>query len=48
LETPDGRHSAAEARQPMFMYIVAYYNRVRMHSALGYKVPDVFNSDHAA
>jgi transposase InsO family protein len=48
LETLDGRHSAAEIWQLVFMYIGAYYNRVRMHSALYYKAPDVFNADHAA
>jgi transposase InsO family protein len=43
LETLDGKHSAAEVRQSVFMYIEAYYNRVRMHSALGYLAPNVFN-----
>jgi transposase InsO family protein len=28
-ETLDGRHSAAEVRQSVFMYIEAYYNRIR-------------------
>jgi transposase InsO family protein len=32
LETLDGKHSAAEVRQTVFLYIEAYYNRVRMHS----------------
>jgi transposase InsO family protein len=46
LETLDGKHSAAEVRQSVFMYIETYYNRVRLHSAvLDYAVaPDVFNS----
>jgi transposase InsO family protein len=48
LETLDGKHSAAEVRQPVFMYIEAYYNRVRLHSALDYAAPDVFNSGQAA
>jgi transposase InsO family protein len=48
LETPDGRHSAAEARQAVFMYLEAYYNRARLHSAPGYAAPDVFNSGQAA
>ena len=42
LETLDGRHSEAEVRQSVFWYIQAYYNRVRMHSALDYVAPDVF------
>jgi transposase InsO family protein len=40
LETLDGKHSAAEVRQAVFLYIEAYYNRVRMHSALGYVAPN--------
>jgi transposase InsO family protein len=40
LETLDGKHSAAEVRQAVFLYIEAYYNRVRMHSALGYAAPN--------
>jgi transposase InsO family protein len=47
LETLDGKHSAAEVRQSVFMYIEAYYNRVRLHSALDYVAPDVFNSGQA-
>ena len=43
LETLDGRHSEAEVRQSVFMYIEAYYNRIRMHSALDYRAPNVFN-----
>ena len=42
LETLDGRHSEAEVRQSVFLYIEAYYNRVRMHSALDYVAPNVF------
>ena len=30
----------AEARQALFGYIEGYYNRHRMHSALGYLTPD--------
>jgi transposase InsO family protein len=49
LETLDGRHYyEAEARQSVFFYIEAYYNRVRMHSALGYVAPNVFNLDNTA
>jgi transposase InsO family protein len=42
LETLDGRHSAAEVRQSVFLYIEAYYNRIRMHSVLDYVAPNVF------
>ena len=48
LETLDGRHSAAEVRQSVFMYIEAYYNRIRMHSALDYVAPNEYNSDKVA
>jgi transposase InsO family protein len=48
LETLDGRHTAAEVRQSVFMYIESYYNRVRIHSALDYVSPDVFNSGNVA
>jgi transposase InsO family protein len=44
LETLDGRHTEAEIRQSVFMYLEAYYNRVRIHSALDYNAPDMFNS----
>ena len=43
LETLDGRHSAAEVRQSVFMYIESYYNRIRMHSVLDYVAPNVYN-----
>jgi transposase InsO family protein len=42
LETLDGRHTAADVRQTVFLYIQAYYNRVRLHSALDYVAPDMF------
>jgi transposase InsO family protein len=48
LETLDGKRPAAEVRQPVFMYIEAYYNRVHMHSALDYVAPNVFNREQAA
>ena len=44
LETLDGRHSAAEVRQSVFMYIESYYNRIRIHSTLDYVAPNVYNS----
>jgi transposase InsO family protein len=31
-ETMDGKHSAEDVGQSVFMYIKAYYNRIRMHS----------------
>jgi transposase InsO family protein len=43
METLEGKHSGAEeVRQSVFMYIEAYYNRLRMHSVLGYVAPNVF------
>jgi transposase InsO family protein len=36
LETLEGKHDAEEVRQPVFMYVEAYYNRTRMHSVLDY------------
>jgi transposase InsO family protein len=48
LETLDGRHSEAEVRQSVFFYIEAYYNCIRMHSALDYVAPNVFNLGNTA
>jgi transposase InsO family protein len=48
LETLDSKHSAAEVRQSVFMYLEAYYNRIRLHSALGYVAPAMFNSGRVA
>jgi transposase InsO family protein len=48
LETLDGRHYEAEVRQSVFFYIEAYYNRVRLHSALDYVAPNVFNLGNTA
>jgi putative transposase len=48
LETLDGKHAEAEVRQPVFMYIEAYYNRLRLHSALDYCAPNGFSWDLAA
>jgi len=42
LETLDGKHSVAEVRQSVFMYIESYYNRIRMHSVLDYVAPNVY------
>jgi transposase InsO family protein len=46
LETLD--LSAAEVRQSVFMYVEAYYNRLRLHSTLDYVAPKVFNSGQVA
>ena len=35
-----------QARSETFSYIEGYYNRVRWHSALGYKSPDEFERDY--
>jgi transposase InsO family protein len=43
LETLDGSHSMAEVRQSVFLYIEAYYNRIRMHSVLDYVAPNGYN-----
>ncbi|MDR3114516.1 MAG: DDE-type integrase/transposase/recombinase [Treponema sp.] len=48
LETLDGKHSAAELRQSVFMYLEAYYHRVRLHSALDSVAPAMFNSGRVA
>jgi hypothetical protein len=32
----------------VFMYVEAYYNRIRMHSVLDYVAPDVFNCGQVA
>jgi len=36
-----------ETRQSMFQYIELFYNRYRLHQALGYVSPDAFETDHA-
>jgi transposase InsO family protein len=48
LETLDGTQSVTEVRQSVFMYIEAYYNRIRMHSVLDYVAPNGFNSRKVA
>jgi transposase InsO family protein len=48
VEDLDGKHSEAEVRQSVFYYIEAYYNRIRMHSALDYVAPNVFYSNKFA
>jgi transposase InsO family protein len=46
VETLD--HPTGEVRQSAFMYGEAYYNRIRIHSALNYAAPKVFNRGQAA
>ena len=48
LETLNGKHSAQEVRQSVFYYIEAYYNRIRMHSALDNVAPDVYYLSNSA
>ena len=48
LETLEGKHSEAEVRQSVFMYIEAYYNRVRLHSALDYNAPNMLILEQVA
>jgi transposase InsO family protein len=48
LETLEGKHAATEVRQSVFIYVEAYYNCLRLHSALDYVAPDVFNSGQVA
>jgi hypothetical protein len=43
VETVDGKHTAGEVRISVFMYVEAYYNRIRLHPALAYVAPDVFD-----
>ncbi|MDR1176194.1 MAG: integrase core domain-containing protein [Treponema sp.] len=45
LETLDGKYSTAEVRHSVFMYLEAYYNRVRLHSSLDYVAPDMFSPE---
>jgi putative transposase len=35
----------SQARSESFSYIEGYYNRVRRHSALGYKTPEEFERE---
>jgi putative transposase len=41
-------HSRAEARRDIFEYIEVFYNRVRLHSTLGYLSPAQFESQSLA
>ena len=48
LDTLEGKHSEAQVRQSVFMYIESYYNRIRMHSVLDYVAPNVYHLEKAA
>ena|SRR5437899_985576 len=43
-EARGGYAARAEARQDFFDYVEKYYNRLRRHSALGYKTPVDFEN----
>ena len=36
--------SRAEARNDIFEYIEVFYNRIRLHSAIGYESPEDYES----
>jgi putative transposase len=38
--------SHAEARMALFSYVEGFYNPVRLHSALGYRSPIIFEQEH--
>jgi len=40
--------SRTEAKDDVFEYIETYYNRLRLHSSLGYMTPREFDENHAA
>ncbi|MDR0305254.1 MAG: integrase core domain-containing protein [Chitinispirillales bacterium] len=42
VEFLNGRYSAQKVRQEVFMFIEAYYNRIRAHSTIDFKAPDKF------
>lgn len=44
--TQRGAHQA-EARYAIAEYIVVFYNRQRLHQALGYRSPDEFEQQEA-
>jgi transposase InsO family protein len=48
LETLEGKPTAREVRQSVFMYVEAYYNRIRIHSVLDSVAPDGCNSGQVA
>ena len=42
LDTLNGKYSEEEVRLSVFEYIEVYYNKKRIHSAIGYSTPDEF------
>ena len=40
LRTTKRRSFTEDFKRDLFAYIEGYYNRVRLHSALGYSTPD--------
>jgi putative transposase len=42
-----GFASQAEARMAIFSYIEGWYNPARLHSALGYRSPIIFEQENA-
>jgi len=38
--------TAAQVRQLVFEYVEIFYNRIRLHSALGYKSPDIVEQEY--
>ncbi len=38
--------SHAEARMALFSYVEGFYNPVRLHSALGYRSPIIYEQEH--
>jgi len=37
--------SRREAKRDIFQYIEIFYNRIRLHSALGYKSPEEYENE---
>jgi transposase InsO family protein len=48
LETLEGKHSEAEVRQSVFMYIESYYNRIRIHRTVSPPVLDYATPNEVA
>jgi len=42
------RFHREEARLSVFLYIDTFYNRRRLHEALGYRSPDEYEAEHAS
>jgi transposase InsO family protein len=47
LEEASGRYSKAKVRMAVFEYIEVYYNRIRLHSKLGFKPPSAVDIEVA-